>query len=388
MKIDVSDRLKQLPPYLFAEIDSLKRQARSEGRDIIDLGVGDPDQPTPGHIIKALQEAAEDPSNHHYALDFGLMSLREAIANWYNERFGVKLDPHSQILPLLGTKEGIAHIPVGFINPGEVVLHTEPCYPPYRTGTILACGQPYGLPLREENNFIPDLTSIPRSILKKSRLLFINYPNNPTSATVEKDFLQEALNWGRKNNIVICHDMAYSEMAFDGYRPPGLLNLEGGMEAGVEFHSLSKTYNMAGWRIGWVCGNEQVIKALSKVKSNIDSGIFQALQMAGIAALSGPQECVSDMIEIYQQRRDTAVEGLKSLGWQLNSPKATFYIWARIPDGQKSSKDLAMRILKESDVIVTPGVGFGDSGEGYIRMALTVSKERIQEAIERIGKIL
>ena len=387
MRIEISKRLKALPPYLFAEFDQLKREAKAEGRDFIDLGVGDPDQATPKHIIKALQQAAEEGSNHHYALDFGMDRLREAIANWYNVRFGVSLNPKTQILPLLGTKEGIAHLPVGFVNRGDVVLHTEPCYPPYRTGTILAGGEPHALSLLEENGFLPDLDSVSGRVRKKAKLLFINYPNNPTGATTDSAFFEKLRDWGLENNIIICHDFAYSEIAFDGYKPSSFLGIVGATEAGVEFHSLSKTYYMTGWRIGWVCGNEEVIKALSKVKSNIDSGIFQAIQLAGIVALQGPQDCVNSMVELYQDRRNTLIEGLKSLGWQVKSPKATFYIWTKIPSTEKSSKDFAMRILRELDIILTPGVGFGPAGEGYIRMALTVPKERLQKAVERLKKL-
>jgi len=387
MRIEVSDRLKKLPPYLFAEIDKLKKEARQQGRDIIDLGVGDPDIPTPDHIIAALQEAAKDPANHKYALDFGLDVLRQAIAGWYKRRFNVDLNPQTEILPLLGSKEGIAHIPVGFINRGDVVLHTEPCYPPYRTGTILAGGLPFPMPLLEQNDFLPCLDAIPRRARKKAKLMFINYPNNPTAATAEKDFLKGVLEWALKNQIIVCNDLAYSEVSYDGYKPSSMLEIEGAKEAVVEFHSLSKTYNMTGWRVGWACGNEAVISALSKVKSNIDSGIFQAVQHAGVAALEGPQDCVASAIETYRKRRDTLVDGLNNIGWKVTKPKAAFYIWTRVPGSNQNSSSFAMDLLQKADVIATPGVGFGPSGEGFIRMALTVSEERIKEAVSRISSL-
>lgn len=388
MKIEISERLKKLPPYLFAQIDRAKKEAIAQDRDIINLGVGDPDLATPAHIIEALYQAAKDPVNHHYALDHGMDVLRQAIADWYKKRFGVVLNPDTQILPLIGSKEGIAHTPIAFLNPGEVVLHTEPNYPPYKTATILALGKPYPLPILEENNFLPDLKSIPKQILKKAKLIFLNYPNNPTAAVAHKGFFKDVAAFARKHKVIVCHDAAYSEIAFDGYRPMSFLEIEGGLDVGVEFHSLSKTYNMTGWRIGWVCGNAEVIKALGKVKANIDSGIFGAIQLAGIAALKGPQYCVEEANEAYRQRRNALIDGLKSLGWDVKRPNATFYVWAKLPKGQSDSRKLAKLLLQKADIVVTPGIGFGKSGEGFIRMALTVPKERIKEAVYRIGKIL
>jgi len=395
----LSKKLQSLPPYLFVEIDKAKRKARAEGRDIIDLGIGDPDQPTPRHIIEALYQAAQDPANHRYALDQGMPALRRAIEGWYKRRFNVNLNPDTEILPLIGSKEGIAHFPLAFLNGGDYALIPDPCYPPYKGGTILAGGKPYLIPLRESNVFLPDLKNIPTNIRKKAKLMFINYPNNPTSATAEKDFYKKIVEFCRKNKIIVVSDLAYSEMAYDGYRPASFLEVEGAREAGIEFHSLSKTYNMTGWRIGWACGNAKLISALAKVKSNIDSGIFSAIQLAGITALEGPQEHIRNTCKLYQERRDTLISGLRSLGWQIRSPRATFYVWIKIPqkidtstslsvDGERSrtidSLKFAQLLLEKADIVVTPGVGFGKYAEGYIRMALTVPKERIDEAVQRI----
>jgi LL-diaminopimelate aminotransferase len=384
---NISSKLKSLPPYLFVEIDKAKRKARQEGRDIIDLGVGDPDQPTPKQIIEALNLAAQDPTTHRYALDQGMPALRRAIAGWYKRRFAILLNPETEILPLLGSKEGIAHFPLAFLNPGDYSLVPDPCYPPYKGGTILAGGKLYLMPLREANSFLPELKIIPAHIRKKARLMYINYPNNPTSSIAEKSFYRDVVEFAKRNKIIVASDLAYSEIAFDGFRTPSFLEVPGAKDIGIEFHSLSKTYNMTGWRIGWACGNEKLIAALAKVKSNIDSGIFSAVQLAGIAALQGSQEHIINMCELYQLRRDILIEGLNSLGWQVKPPKATFYVWTRVPAKSDSLK-FAKLLLDKSDIVVTPGIGFGNNGEGYIRMALTVPKERIKEAVQRIAKIL
>jgi LL-diaminopimelate aminotransferase len=382
----LSKKLQSLPPYLFLEIDKAKRKARAEGRDIIDLGIGDPDQPTPASIIEALQQAARDPSTHRYALDQGLPVLRRAIADWYKRRFGVSLDPETEILPLIGSKEGLAHFPLAFLNAGDYSLVPDPSYPPYKGATLLAGGRPYPMPLRQENNFLPDLAKVPFLTRRKARLLFINYPNNPTAATCDKSFYREVLEFARRNSLIVVSDLAYSEMSFDGFSPPSFLEIEGAKEVAIEFHSLSKTYNMTGWRIGWACGSPQLVAALGKIKSNIDSGIFSAIQLAGVAALNIPQEQLLDMRRLYQERRDCLVNGLNALGWQVALPKATFYAWIKIPR-EHSSLSFAKLLLDKADIIATPGVGFGRYGEGYIRMALTVPKERILQAIERLRKL-
>jgi len=382
----LSKKIQSLPPYLFLEIDRAKRQARKEGRDIIDLGVGDPDQPTPKFIIDALSQAAQDPANHRYALDQGMPALRLAIEAWYRRRFNVALDPDTEILPLVGSKEGIAHFPLAFLNPGDISLIPDPCYPPYKGGTLLAGGRPYLMPLLESNAFLPDIERIPFSARRKAKIIYVNYPNNPTSACASIDFYRRLIKFARKNNIIILSDLAYSEMAYDGYKPQSLLELEGAKDIVVEFHSLSKTYNMTGWRIGWACGNAGLVAALAKIKSNIDSGIFSAVQLAGVAALKSPQDYISKMCALYQARRDCLMEGLKGLGWKAALPKATFYAWIKTP-GKVGSINFAGRLLEEADIVVTPGVGFGRYGEGYIRMALTLPEERIKEALSRLKRI-
>jgi len=387
MRIELSDRLKKLPPYLFVEIDRKKKAALEEGRDIIDLGIGDPDQPTPKYVIDALNQAANDPSTHRYALDAGLPELKNRIARWYRERFGVTLDPATEILPLIGSKDGIAHLPFAFVNRGDVVLIPNPSYPPYRGSTILAEGEVCDLPLREENAFLPDLTKITPSLAKRAKILFLNYPNNPTGAIANPEFFDRVIKFAAKNNIIVAHDAAYTETAFDGYKPSSFLASEGARAVGIEFHSLSKIYNMTGWRIGFACGNADIIRALAKVKSNIDSGVFNAIQRAAIAALDGPKEFLDDMRSLYQERRDILVNGLNSIGWQVPMPKATFYVWAKVPKGYTSAS-FAELALDKANVVVTPGVGFGKHGEGYVRMALTVPRKRLEEAVNRFKALL
>ncbi|MFH0827287.1 MAG: LL-diaminopimelate aminotransferase [Candidatus Omnitrophota bacterium] len=385
--VKLSKKIQSLPSYLFAEIDKAKRRARARGRDIIDLGVGDPDTPTPKYIIEALCQAAKDPSHHRYALDQGMPALRQAIQGWYKRRFDVNLNPNTEILPLIGSKEGLAHFPLAFLNTGDYSLVPDPCYPPYRGGTILAGGKPFSLPLLEQNSFLPDLRMIPSSIRKRAKLIYINYPNNPTSATAEIDFYRQVVAFALKNRILVLSDLAYSEMAFDGYRPDSVLQVEGAKEAVVEFHSLSKTFNMTGWRIGWASGSKEAITALGKVKSNVDSGIFSAVQVAGIAALEGPDRHIKNMCRLYQQRRDTLIRHLDALGLQVEPPKATFYVWVKIPR-KIPSIQFARMLLDKADIVVTPGVGFGRYGEGFIRMALTIPQERIEEAVQRLKKVL
>ncbi|MFH1853962.1 MAG: LL-diaminopimelate aminotransferase [Candidatus Omnitrophota bacterium] len=388
MDFALSKRLTKLPPYLFVEIDKAKRKAISEGRDIIDLGIGDPDNGSPKEVIESLCKALQDPKNHHYPLDQGIPSFRKKAAEWYKNRFGIMLDPDREILALIGSKEGISHMPLAFINPGEISLVPDPCYPPYKYGTILAGGVVHAMPLLEENNFLPDLKKIKKDTLKRSRILYINYPNNPTSAVCEKGFFEDVVLFAKKYGLIVAHDAAYSEIAFDGYRPGSFLKVRGAKDIGVEFHSLSKTCNMTGWRIGFVCGNEKIISAIGKVKSNIDSGVFNAIQIAGITALDIAREHSKKMNAVYQGRRDALVDGLNLIGWKTKKPKATFYVWTALPKPHKSSIKFAKQVLKDAGIIITPGIGFGESGEGYVRMALTVSIERIQEAVDRLKKIL
>jgi LL-diaminopimelate aminotransferase len=382
---DKAERLKRLPPYLFKEIDRKKAEVRAKGVDIIDLGIGDPDLPTPSHIIEAMQEAVVDPPNHRYPSYSGMLEYRTAVAEWYQRRFKVTLDPEKEVLALIGSKEGIAHMPLSFIDPGDVSLVPTPAYPVYNTATIFAGGESFFMPLTEENHFLPDLEVIPEDVTRKAKLLFINYPNNPTAAVADVKFFEKVVSFARQNKILVCHDAAYSEVAYDGYQPPSFLQAEGAMDVGVEFHSLSKTYNMTGWRIGFVVGNREAIDGLGAIKSNVDSGVFQAIQKAAIKALSHDQSCVKEIMEVYTRRRDLMVEGLKKAGFDLDSPKASFYLWVKVPHGYTSAQ-LATRLL-EKGVVVTPGNGFGEPGEGYFRIALTQKRDRLAEALDRIRSV-
>jgi LL-diaminopimelate aminotransferase len=386
VRAELAERLKRLPPYLFAEIDRQKKEARARGMDLVDLGIGDPDLPTPPHVIEALHRAARDPKNHRYPDYEGLLTFREAAAAWYRARFGVALDPATEVLTLIGSKEGTAHMPLAFVNPGDVVLVPDPGYPVYAAGTWFAGGEPYFLPLRAERQFLPDLDAIPPDILRRARMLYLNYPNNPTAAGATREFFREVVRFADRHGIIVCHDAMYSELRFDGYEPPSFLQVDGARDVGVEFHSCSKTYSMTGWRIGFVVGNRDVLAGLGRVKTNVDSGVFQAVQEAGIAALTGPQDGVERARAIYQERRDIVVEGLRKLGLPVTPPQATFFVWAPVPDGSDSRK-WASRLLQESGVVVTPGVGFGPSGEGYYRISLTVDRARIAEAMERLARL-
>ncbi len=381
----VADRLTKLPPYLFARIDAAKRAARAAGRDLVDLGVGDPDRPTPAFIIQAMAQAIRDPANHRYALDQGMPALRQAIATWYRRRFHVTLDPEREILPLIGSKEGIAHLPLAYINPGDRVLVPDPCYPPYHTGTTLAGGRPIPLRLAEDQDFLPDLGEIKRHSGRQTKLLVLNYPNNPTGATATVGFFRDIVALAQRRGFLVAHDAAYSELAFDGIRPPSFLQAPGAKAVGIEFHSLSKTCNMTGWRIGWACGNAAAIAALAKGKLNVDSGIFQAIQIAGLTALKAPDAWRAPLLRTYHRRRDLLTAGLQGLGWPVRRPRATFYFWVRVPPGTHSAA-LAERLL-HAGVVVTPGNGFGAAGEGYIRMAITVPEPRLREAVRRLRQL-
>jgi len=385
MKFDYSQRLSQLPPYVFVEIDRKKKDAIRRGIDIIDLGVGDPDLATPQHIRDAMKKAIEEPKYHRYPFGPGLLEFRKAVTSWYKVRFGVELDVDTEIHALIGSKEGIGHIHLAFVNPGDIVLCPEPAYPVYRIGTIYAGGIPYFMPLVEENSFLPDLDSIPERIRKKTKMMFINYPNNPTAVCANRDFFKRVIGFARKYSIVVVNDAAYSEIYYEGKKPISFLELPGAKEVGIEFHSLSKTYNMTGWRIGWACGNQSIIKGLSMVKENIDSGVFGAIQVASVEALNGPQDCVDEMRRIYERRRDVLTEGLNRAGWKAKRPEATFYVWARVPEGYSSVQ--CVEKLLEEGILSTPGNALGPSGEGYVRFSLTVDEERIEEGVERLGRI-
>lgn len=383
LRIERTKRLASLPPYLFAELERRKKEMRASGQDLIDLGVGDPDLPTPQPIIEKLCQAAEKPQNHRYPSYQGLLSFRQAIANWYLRKFGVELDPEAEILTLIGSKEGLAHLPLALINPGEIALVPDPAYPVYKAGVIFAGGRVVSLPLLEENHFLPRLEEIEKKTAQEAKLLFLNYPNNPTGAVASESFLSEIVEFAQEHNVAVCHDFAYSQIAYDGYQAPSLLQIKEAKEVGVEFHSLSKTFNMTGWRIGFVVGNRKIIQNLRELKTNVDSGVFQAIQEAGIEALRMEEELTTSIKEIYQTRRDCLIRGLKELGWRVDAPKASFYLWLRVPI-PCSSLDFAQKLMRDCGVVVTPGVGFGRCGEGYIRMSLTVEDKRMKEAIERI----
>jgi len=387
IKFEKSERLKKLPPYLFVEIDKAKKRARDEGRDIIDLGIGDPDIPTPRFIIDALNKAAHDPANHRYPLDQGLPEFRCEVAAWLKKRFGVTFDPDSEIYPLIGSKEGIAHIPLAFVNTGDYVLVPDPGYPPYKSGTWFAGGEVMLMPLKAEHKFLPDLKAVNHALLHKVRMLFINYPNNPTGAVCDRKFFKDCVDFAAKHNIIVCHDAAYSEIGFDGFKAPSIFEVEGSRDVAIEFHSLSKTFNMTGWRLGFAVGNKDLIAGLAKVKSNIDSGAFFAIQRAGAVALKNYDKHINTVLKVYEERRNILVDGLKSLGWDIERPKGTFYVWTRVP-ARYTSATLAKALLEKCDIVATPGNGFGDAGEGYVRFALTVDKRRIAAAVERIRKRL
>jgi LL-diaminopimelate aminotransferase len=386
MRIEKAKRIEQIPPYLFAEIDKKKEEMRQKGMDLIDLGIGDPDLPTPKPIIERLKKAAEDPRNHRYPSYEGMIEFRTAVAKWYERRFRVKLNPKTEVLSLIGSKEGIAHIPLAFVNPGDYVLVPNPGYPVFRVSTLFAGGTPYFLPLRKEKGFLPNLSEIPKEIAEKTKLLFINYPNNPTSAVAERPFFEEVVAFAERYQIIVCHDAAYSEIAFDGYKPLSFLEVEGAKEVGIEFHSLSKTFNMTGWRIGFVVGHSEIVAGLGRVKTNIDSGLFQAIQEAGTEALNHLDTPLPEIIKTYERRRDVMVEGLQEIGLEVEKPKATFYLWIQVPRGYTSAQ-FATLLLEQAGIVATPGNGFGEEGEGYIRMALTVDETRLKEAITRLKRI-
>jgi len=381
----IAQRIQTIPPYLFAEIDKKKEEAIKKGVDIINLGIGDPDKPTPNNIIEKLRESVKDPKTHDYPPYAGTAEFRQAVTLWYKNRFGVNLDPNKEAMALIGSKEGIAHIFLAFIDPGDFSLIPDPAYPVYKTGTLFANGFPYIMPLLEENNFLPDLEEIDKEIAQRAKLMFISYPNNPTAAVANKDFFEKVVKFANKYDILVCHDFAYSEMTFDGYKANSFLEIDGAKEVGIEFHSLSKTYNMTGWRLGFVVGNKDAISALSIIKTNIDSGIFKAIQQAGIEALTGPQDNIEKMNKIYTGRRNVVINGLNKLGWNLKPTKATFYIW--IPTLNKmKSVDFANLLLEKAGIIVTPGIGYGEYGEGYVRIALTVDEKRLEKALDRMEK--
>jgi LL-diaminopimelate aminotransferase len=383
--IDYATRIRTLPPYLFAAIDKMKQEAIARGVDIINLGIGDPDLPTPSPIVESLRKAAGNPKHHQYPSYEGMASFRDAVAAWYQRRFHVTLDPGSEVLTLIGSKEGIGHVPLAFVDPGDVVLVPSPGYPVYPVGTSFAGGVSHIMPLTQRNGFLPDLDAIPEDVATKAKLMWLNSPNNPTSVVMSKEYFAKVVQFARAHRIIVCHDAAYSEIFYDGKRPASFLEIDGAKEVGVEFHSLSKTYNMTGWRLGFAVGNKEVLAGLGKVKSNLDSGVFQAIQEAGITALHLDDSVTDGIRKVYQERRDVLVPGLKRLGLEVDPPPAAFYIWATVPKGYTSASFTA-HLLEKAGIVTTPGNGFGSPGEGYIRMTVTTSKDRLAEAVERINR--
>jgi LL-diaminopimelate aminotransferase len=382
--VQLAQRVQNLPPYLFAEISRKIAAKRAQGVTTISFGIGDPDLPTPPHVLVALKQAADEPVNHRYPESEGLPELRAAMAGWYERRYGVALDAGKEVLPLIGSKEGIGHIALCFVDPGDTVLQPDPAYPVYAVGTLFAGGQSYAMPMDEESGWLPDLEAIPADVAHRAKAIWLNYPNNPTGAVADLGFFERVIAFAKHYDVLVLHDLAYSDVAFDGYEPPSFLQLPGAKDVGVEFSSLSKTYNMTGWRVGTLAGNPQLVDALARVKSNIDSGIPQAIQRMAIAALDGPQQAVADHNRIYQQRRDRVVEALRAIGLRATPPKASLYIWARIPEGE-TSIGFAGRLLDETGVVVTPGVGYGQAGEGYVRLSLTTPDEQIDEGLARLA---
>jgi len=368
---------------MFAELDRQQAALEAKGVDVINLSVGDPDLPTSPHIIEALIEGATDPRSHRYPPYPGTVEFKTAVTDWFERRFGVELNPTSEALALIGSKEGLAHLPWAILNPGEGALVPDPGYSVYRTATILAEGVVHLVPLTRERGFLPDLEAIPPDVARNAKLLFLNYPNNPTAATATKEFFERAVAFARRWDVLLVHDNSYSEITYDGYRAPSILQARGAKDVAIELHSLSKTYSMTGWRIGFAVGNADAVGALAKVKTNVDSGVFRAIQQAAIAALTGPQDAVATRLRIYQARRDRVLKALRSLGWQIPDVKATLYVWIPVPDGT-SSVPFAAAVMERTGVLLTPGVGYGPHGDGYVRLSLTTPDARLDEALNRI----
>ncbi len=381
-----AERLEALPPYLFVEMDRAKNELISRGVDVVNLGIGDPDLPTFPEIVEALQCACWDSATHCYPSQRGELSLRTAFAEWYGKRYGVNLDPEREVLTLIGTKEGLAHLPVAVLDPGRMAIVPDPGYPVYQAASWLAGGEIKHVPLEAKLGFKPDLDGLSRESMEAAQLMFLNYPNNPTGAPADPELFQLAVNLAHEHGFLCVNDAAYSEIFFEGERH-SILKARGSRDVAIEFHSLSKTFNMTGWRVGFAIGNEYVLDALAAVKSNMDSGVFTAIQMAAEVALALPQERVDEQVETYRRRRDVLIEGLGGIGWHVPPSHATFYVWARIPTGE-DSLTFSSRLLEEAHVVTTPGAGFGPSGEGYVRMALTAPEEQIAEAVDRIGRML
>jgi len=386
IKIDKAARIENLPPYLFARIDEIRAEQIAKGVDIIDLTIGDPDLPTPKNIVSQMNQSIQDPKTHRYPSYVGMLSMRQAAAEWFLHRFNVELNPASEVIILIGSKEGIAHIPLAFIDNGDYGLVPDPGYPVYKTAILFAGGTPHLLPLLQENRFLPDLGKIPQEIARKAKLLFFNYPNNPTAAVGTRKFYEEVVEFCQRYNIIACHDAAYTEIYFDGHKPISFMEVDGAKKVGIEFHSLSKTFNMTGWRLGFAVGNADVIAGLGQIKTNIDSGVFEAIQEAGITALKDSSHETEELRVIYEERRDLLVTGLQKMGLPVEPPTATFYVWAPVPKGY-TSMDFTTLLLNQSGILATPGNGFGPSGEGFVRFSLTAGTNRIKEGVERLHSV-
>lgn len=383
-------RIKRLPPYVFAIVTAMKIEARRRGEDIIDLGMGNPDQATPQHIVGKLVEAAQNPKNHRYSASKGITKLRSAICDWYKRRYDVSLDPETEAVVTIGSKEGLSHLALATIEPGDVVLTTTPAYPIHPYSVIIAGGEVRSIPLRRDTDFFSEMQDAFRNTWPRPKMLIINFPNNPTTSVVDLDFFQKIADFAKENNVIVVHDLAYADLNFDGYRAPSFLQAKGAKDVGVEFFSLTKSYNMAGWRVGFCCGNEEVVGALIKIKSYLDYGMFQPIQIASIIALNGPQECVKEISDMYQSRRDVLIDGLNKAGWRIEKPKATMFVWAEIPEPFKKmgSLEFSKFLIKEAKVAVSPGIGFGDTGEGFVRFALVENEHRIRQAVKGIKQAL
>ena len=379
----LSKRVSELPPYLFAEIDRKIAEKRAQGVDIIDFGIGDPDLPTPANIVEMLCIEASKVENQRYPSYRGMPRFRRAASDWIGRRFDVEVDPEEETLALIGSKKGIANLPIAFIPDGDIALIPDPAYPVYRTGILFSGGVPVEIPLREENNFLPDLAAIKEETWRRAKIFFLNYPNKPTAAVADLGFFEELVHYARKHEVLLAHDNAYSEVTFDGYEAPSLLQIPGAKEVSVEFHSLSKTYNMTGWRIGFAIGGKNIIEAFGRVKTNIDSGVFSAVQLAAVEALEGPQDCVKSNREIYSHRRDILVGALRGIGWKADLPKATLYLWMKVPEGF-DSRGFTKELLERTAIVVAPGSAYGSHGEGYVRFSLTLPDERLEEGIARL----
>ena len=379
----LASRVDKVPPYLFVEISRKIAEKKAQGIEVISFGIGDPDLPTPDGVVERLRETALDSPNHRYPETDGLPEFRQAAADWYQRRFQVSLDPGSEILSLIGAKEGIGHTALCFIDPGDIALVPDPGYPVYSVGTWFAGGECHWMPLKEENGWLPDLDAIPADVASQARMMWLSYPNNPTGAVADLDYFEQVVGFAKRYDVAVMHDACYTEVAFDGYKPISFLQTPGAMDVGIEFHSLSKSYNMTGWRIGLAAGNAELVNALMVVKSNLDSGVPQAIQYMGIEALNSPQEWIDRRNAVYQRRRDRVIEALQKIGLHVDPPRASLYVWARVPEGYTSAEFTA-KLLDEQNVVVTPGNGYGPSGEGYIRLSLTISDENLEEGLRRL----